>query len=140
MTYIRVGLVTVCINFLGFVTDLGHKPVNTCKHLKIIIMELFAISLMVLTSVILIVSLVYITTTTRHKEKMALLEKGLDPKEYLNDRFLPNALRVGIGFLGAFIMDEFIWTTNENPAIYPGCILVFGGLAQVWFYKIYKKK
>ena len=78
---------------------------------------------------------------------MALLEKGLDPKEYLNDRFLPNALRagmvfmgVGIGFLGAFIMDEFIWTTNENPAIYPGCILVFGGLAQVWFYKIYKKK
>lgn len=110
-------------------------------------MELFAIALMVLTSVILIVSLYYIITTTRHKEKMALLERGLDPKDYLKDRFLPNALRagmiflgVGIGFLAAFIFDTFIMTSNDNPAIYPGCILLFAGLAQVWFYRIYKNK
>ena len=110
-------------------------------------MELFAIALLVLTSVILIVSLSYIVMTTRHKERMALIEKGLDPKDYLKDRFLPNALRagmlflgIGAGFLAAFIFDEFIMTTNENPAIYPGMILVFGGLAQVWFYNIYKKK
>jgi len=102
---------------------------------------------MILTAVILIVALTYIITTTRHKEKMALLEKGLDPKDYLKDRFLPNALRagmifvgIGFGFLAAFIFDEFIMTTNENPAIYPGMILVFGGISQVWFYNIYKKK
>ena len=110
-------------------------------------MELFAIALLVLTSVILIVSLSYIVMTTRHKERMSLIEKGLDPKDYLKDRFLPNALRagmlflgIGAGFLAAFIFDEFIMTTNENPAIYPGMILVFGGLAQVWFYNIYKNK
>jgi len=110
-------------------------------------MKLFAVALMVLTIVILIVSLYYIIATTRHKEKMALLEKGLDPKDYLNDRFLPNALRagmvvlgVGIGFLVAFAFDTYIMPTNENPAIYPGSILVFGGLAQVWFYRIYNKK
>ena len=110
-------------------------------------MELFAIALMVLTSVILIVSLAYIITTTRHKEKMALLERGLDPKDYIKDRFWLNALRagmlflgIGMGFLAAFVFDEFMVTTNENPAIYPGCILLFGGLAQIWFYKLYKPK
>lgn len=110
-------------------------------------MQIFSIALMALTMVILIISLVYIVTTTRHKEKMAILEKGLDPNEYLNDRFLPNALRIGMIFLGigfgfliAFLVDEFILITNDNPAIYPGIILVFGGISQIWFYKIYKKK
>jgi hypothetical protein len=109
-------------------------------------MEIFSIALMVLTTVILIVSLAYIIITTRHKEKMALLEKGLDPKEYLKDRFLPNALRagmiflgIGLGFLAAFLLDEFIITTNDNPAIYPGMILIFGGISQILFYNIYKK-
>ena len=45
-----------------------------------------------------------------------------------------------MGFLAAFVFDEFMVTTNENPAIYPGCILLFGGLAQIWFYKLYKPK
>jgi len=110
-------------------------------------MELFANVLLVLTAVILIVSLAYLIITTRHKEKMALLEKGLDPKEYLFDRFLPNTLKagmllmgVGLGFLAAFIFDEFIVTNNENPAIYPAMVLVFGGISQIIFYKINKKK
>jgi len=110
-------------------------------------MELFSIALMVLTALILIVSLSYIIITTRHKEKMTLLEKGLDPKEYLKDRFFLNALRagmiflgVGIGFLTAFSIDEFVLTNNENPAIYPGLILVFGGISQVIFYNTCKNK
>ncbi|MDC8004700.1 hypothetical protein POV27_11615 [Aureisphaera galaxeae] len=110
-------------------------------------MELFAIALLVLTSVLLIISLSFIIIKTRHKEKMALLEKGLDPKEYMFDRFLPNTLRtgmfllgVGLGFLFAFSFDEFIVTTNENPAIYPGSILIFGGISQILFYRIYSKK
>lgn len=110
-------------------------------------MELFAIALMALTGVILIIALAYIMITTRHKEKMALLDQGLDPKVYLNDRFLPNALRAGMiflgagaGFLAAFIFDEYIVKTNENPAIYPGMILLFGGISQILFYRIYNKK
>ena len=54
-------------------------------------MDLIVIVLIVLTIVILIVSLAFIIITTRHKERMTLLEKGMDPKEYLNDRFLPNS-------------------------------------------------
>ncbi|MEM7087178.1 MAG: DUF6249 domain-containing protein [Bacteroidota bacterium] len=109
-------------------------------------MELFANVLLVLTAVILIVSLAYIIITTRHKEKMILLEKDLDPKDYMKDRFLPNTMRagmfllgVGMGFLAAFTFDEFIVTTNENPAIYPGMIFVFGGISQLLFYRFYKR-
>ncbi len=110
-------------------------------------MEIFAIALIVLTAVILIIGLSYIMITTRHKEKMALLDKGLDPKEYLNDRYASNILKagmlllgIGIGFLTAFSFDEFIMPNNENPAIYPGMILIFGGVSQILFYKTYKKK
>ena len=109
-------------------------------------MELFANVLLILTAVILIVSLAYIILTTRHKERMAMLEKGFDPNEQ-NEPSFPNSLKigmflmgVGLGFLVAFSLDEFIITNNENPAIYPGMVLVFGGLSQVLFYKLTRKK
>ena len=109
-------------------------------------MELFANVLLLLTAVILIVSLAYIIINTRHKEKMAMLEKGFNPSEQNDDPF-PNPLKIGmflmgigLGFLAAFFLDEFIITTNENPAIYPGMIFVFGGLSQVLFYRISQKK
>ena len=101
--------------------------------------------LILLTAVILIVSLVYIIVTTRHKERMALLEKGLDPKEYLNDRFLPYTLRagilfmgIGIGFLVAFALDEFILVQVDNPAIYAGSILICGGMGLIIFYRTFR--
>jgi hypothetical protein len=110
-------------------------------------MKLFAVALMFLTSVILIVSLVYIVINTRHKEKMALFEKGLDPKKYLNDHFMPNTLRAGMllvgtgfGFLVALLMDEYVLTSVDNPAIYGGSILLFGGLGLLIFYVINRKK
>ncbi|MEM7186094.1 MAG: DUF6249 domain-containing protein [Bacteroidota bacterium] len=110
-------------------------------------MKIFAVALMQLTSVILIVSLAYIVINTRHKEKLALLEKGLDPKEYLNDRFMPNTLRaglllvgVGLGFLTALVLDEYILTTVDNPAIYGGSVLLFGGLGLLLFHSIHRKK
>ena len=85
-------------------------------------MKLFAVALMFLTSVILIVSLVYIVMNTRHKEKMALIEKGLDPKKFLNDHFMPNTLRAGmllvgtgVGFLVALLMDEYVLTSVDSP-------------------------
>ena len=63
-------------------------------------MELFAVALLFLASVILIVSLVYIVINTRHKEKMSLFEKGLDPKDFLNDQFMPETLRAGMLLVG----------------------------------------
>ncbi len=110
-------------------------------------MELFAVALLFLTSVILIVSLVYIVINTRHKEKMALFEKGLDPKNFLNDHFMPQTLRagmllvgVGLGFLIALVIDEYVLPFVDNPAIYGGSVLLFGGLGLLVFYMINRKK
>ena len=110
-------------------------------------MKLFAVALLFLTSVILIVSLVYIVMNTRHKEKMALFEKGLDPKKFLNDQFMPQTLRAGmllvgtgVGFLIALLLDEYLLTSIDNPAIYGGSILLFGGLGLLIFYIINRKK
>ena len=109
-------------------------------------MKLFAVALILLVCVILIVSLTYILVTTRHKEKMTLLDKGLDPKDYMDDRLIPNTLRVGmllfgvgIGFLGALYVDEYLLTSIDNPAIYAGMILLFGGISQISFYSFFHK-
>ena len=109
-------------------------------------MTLFAVALMQLVSVILIVSLVYIIVNTRHKEKIALIKRGLDPKEYLNDRFWPNTYRagmllvgVGLGFLTALLVDEYLIPEIDNPAVYPAFILPLGGLGLLLFHKVYKR-
>ena len=109
-------------------------------------MEVFAGPLLILIIVILIVSLAYLIITTKHKEKMSLLEKGHDPKDLLNTDNSTTALRIGLfligvgfGFLAAFIFDEFIMIKNENPAIYPAMILIFGGISQILFIRIKKK-
>ncbi|WP_298758692.1 DUF6249 domain-containing protein [uncultured Psychroserpens sp.] len=110
-------------------------------------MKLFAVALLFLTSVILIVSLFYIITNTRHKERMALMEKNLDPKSYLIDQFIPQTLRagmllvgIGLGFLIALLLDEYILTSIDNPSIYAGSVLLFGGLGLLLFYRINNKK
>jgi len=110
-------------------------------------MKLFSVALLFLVCVILIVSLVYIVSNIRHKEKMAFIEKGLDPKQFVNTQFLPQTLRVGmllvgigVGFLVALILDEYVLVTVDNPAIYGGSILLFGGLGLLLFYIIHQKK
>ena len=110
-------------------------------------MKLFAVALLLLVCVILIVSLTYIIVTTRHKEKMALLEKGLDPKEHMDQKFNANTLRagmllfgVGIGFLAALIIDEYLLASIDNPAIYAGTILLSGGISLIFFYAFFHKK
>lgn len=109
-------------------------------------MKLFAVALLFLTAVILIVSLTYIVINTRHKEKIILFEKGLDPKKFLNDQFMPQTLRagmllfgIGFGFLFALLMDEYVFTSIDNPAIYAGSVLLFGGLGLLLYYYINRK-
>lgn len=110
-------------------------------------MEVFAGALLILTVVILIVSLSYLIISTKHKERLKLLEKGFDPKDFIINEGPPITLRigalllgVGIGFLMAFIFDEFVMPTNENPAIYPAMLLIFGGISQLIIYNTFKSK
>ena len=110
-------------------------------------MKFLSIALIFLVCVLLIVSLTYIIVSTRHKEKMVLLEQGKDAHKIMNDHFIPNTLRfgflflgVGLGFLIAMILDEFLLYAIDNPAIYAGCVLTCGGISQLIFYKVYARK
>ncbi len=110
-------------------------------------MEVFAGALLILTIVILIVSLSYLIISTRHKERLSLLEKGYDPNDFIKNDGPPNILKIGtliigigLGFLLALIFDEFLVTTNENPAIYPAMVLICGGVSQLILYKTFKSK
>jgi hypothetical protein len=49
-------------------------------------------------------------------------------------------LGVGIGFLAAVFLDEYVFTSIDNPGIYAGCILFFGGMSLFLFYVLYAKK
>jgi hypothetical protein len=109
-------------------------------------MKLFAVALLLFCCVILVVSLAYIIITTRHRERIKILEKDLDPNLYMNDHFGANTLRigtfffgVGLGFLVAVLLDEYVLTSIDNPGIYAGTILLFGGISQLIFYKLYAK-
>ena len=111
-------------------------------------MEQFVLPLLFLISVILVVSLVYIIMTTRHKEKMTLIEKGLDPKKFSNNQIIPQTQRaglllvgIGFGFFVALFLSEYVLTSIENSrAVYAGSILLFGGLGLLTFYSFNKNK
>ena len=110
-------------------------------------MKFLGIALSVFSIVILIVSLVYFITSSRSRERIALLEKGHDPREFMKDRYFLNAIKagiafigVGLGFLTAVILDEFVLTTIDNPGIYAGSVLISTGLALVIFYKSFEKE
>jgi hypothetical protein len=85
----------------------------------------------------------------RTRENMALIEKGMNPKQFANRpapyRNLKNGLLfmgAGLGLLVAYIVDmnnnrDF---HEENPAIYFACIAIGGGLGLICSYAIEKKE
>lgn len=88
---------------------------------------------------------------SRHKEKMAMIEKGVNPKEFkgvsLREVFRLNplsslkwgllAMFVGIGILVAARLEQVL---SWHDSIYPASMLIFGGLALVIFYAIAARK
>ncbi len=82
--------------------------------------------------------IVYVITSARNRERMALIERGADPKLFESvKRERPHSilkwglLLFGIG-LGIVIAD--IMVTNHSmseDAAYPSMICVFGGLALI---------
>jgi hypothetical protein len=89
-----------------------------------------------------IFGIVYVVTTARHKEKMALIEKGADPTLFKRQQmkfsqyntFKYGLLLVGIavGIIIAAIMDEI--NLIDQVAGYFSSILFFGGLALITAY------
>jgi ABC-type Fe3+-siderophore transport system permease subunit len=86
----------------------------------------------------------YIFFTTRHRERMSMIEKGADPvlfqsqpKPYVVLKYGLFLAGIGIGLLFGNILSM---TTVLNPeAAYFSMILIFGGLGLGSYYLIYNK-
>ena len=83
----------------------------------------------------------------RTRENLAMLEKGLNPKEYAN-RPAPYRnlkwglllLGAGIGLFIAYFLDNYVFMRTDNEAIYFALIGIGGGLGLVGSYRIEKKE
>ena len=88
---------------------------------------------------------------TRHKEKIAMIEKGVSPKDFkgvsIQEMFKFNplsslkwglvALFVGAGLMMATWLDR-VWYLADG--VYPASMLTLGGLGLVVFYVIASRK
>ena len=103
---------------------------------------------MVFSSCLLIVSIYYIMTTTRHKERMALIERGMDPGSLKDERFFLDAMKFGLAligggigfFIGIVLEDARIFDGDIELPLYFAPIFICCGIGLIIFYKIYRKK
>jgi len=94
---------------------------------------------------------IYTWLSSRHKERMAMIEKGVNPADFksgsFRDLLRPNPLSslkwgmltmfVGVGILVATWLDRSLYMQDS---VYPASMLLFGGLALVIFYFIASRK
>ena len=88
-----------------------------------------------------------------NKERMAMIEKGMDvgtnkvqPQPYKNLKWGLLLLGAGLGLFFAFILDRTVfevkdhWNNDANVAVYLSMIAIFGGLGLFITYLIEKKE
>lgn len=85
----------------------------------------------------------------RNKERMAMIERGMEPtlpkpkRQEINVTSLQFGLLImgcGIGLFIAYLMDYFVFRVNDdNPAIYISLVSIFGGLGLFISYIIERK-
>jgi hypothetical protein len=84
----------------------------------------------------------------RTRENLAMLEKGLNPKQFANRPAPYKSLKLGLLLLGgglglliAFLIDRNISARDENmPPIYFALIAIGGGLGLIASYAVEKKE
>src|SRR5688572_11786861 len=94
----------------------------------------------------MIFGIVYLKT----RENLAMVEKGMNPKQrynrpapYRNLKWGLLLIGSGIGLLTAYLLSEFVLVQrydNDNPALYFSLIAIGGGLGLISSYKIEKKE
>ncbi len=106
--------------------------------------EEFFVALVFITGFTLIFGLFYL----RSRENMALVEKGMNPREFTN-RPAPyrnlkwGLLMVGAGiglFLAYFMSNYVLHMDSDNPVMYFSLLSIFGGLGLITSYWIEKKQ
>jgi hypothetical protein len=92
---------------------------------------------------LMVFGLVYI----KSRENMAMIERGLNPKEFANRpapyRNLKNGLLLlgaGIGLALAYFITQYVLHDEENPALWFAFIGIGGGLGLIGSYKIEKRE
>jgi hypothetical protein len=83
----------------------------------------------------------------KSRENMAMIEKGMNPKEFSNRpapyRNLKNGLLLfgaGVGLALAYFITQYVLHDDENPALWFALIGIGGGLGLIASYKIEKKE
>lgn len=105
-------------------------------------MDGIIIALIAFCIVIMVVSLTFVLTNLRHKERMMLLDKGQDPNLFDTPQSRKAPLKwgmlmlgVGLGFFMAFLLDNYVFPSSlETEPVYPAMIFLFGGLGLVIYY------
>ena len=83
----------------------------------------------------------------RTRENMAMIEKGMNPKQYANRPAPFRSLKTGLLFLGAgmglltaYLIDKSMTGDNSNPPVYFALIAIGGGLGLIGSYAVEKKE
>jgi hypothetical protein len=92
----------------------------------------------------MVFGIVYLKT----RENLAMVEKGMNPKQrynrpapYKNLKWGLLLIGAGLGLLLAYLLDEYILIhRDENPAIYFSLIAIGGGLGLISSYRVEKKE
>jgi hypothetical protein len=83
------------------------------------------------------------------REKMAMIERGMDPRRYKTQSAPFQNLKwgllligAGVGLFLAFVLDRTVFkeSLDDNEAIYASLIAIFGGLGLFISYLIEKKE
>jgi hypothetical protein len=83
------------------------------------------------------------------REKMAMIERGMDPRRfkpqsapYQNLKWGLLLIGAGLGLFIAFVLDRTVFAASmdDNEAIYFSLIAIFGGLGLFMSYRIEKKE
>lgn len=102
---------------------------------------------------LMIFGIIYVTVTARHRQRMAMIDKGMDPGG-LRDREVPmRGLRnglfmigVGLGLFFGYLLDVNMPSNGldgdmgDSPLPYLIMVLLFGGLALVTHHLIVRRK
>lgn len=85
----------------------------------------------------------------RNRERMAMIERGMDPRmnrpkpaPWENLKWGLLLVGSGLGLFLAFLLDRNMYSSNsdENAAIYFALIGIFGGIGLIISYRIEKKE
>jgi formate hydrogenlyase subunit 3/multisubunit Na+/H+ antiporter MnhD subunit len=81
------------------------------------------------------------------RENLAMIDKGMNPKEFANRPAPYQNLKwgllligSGVGLLLAYFITQYIIHDYQNPALWFALIAVGGGIGLVYSYKIEKKE